>query len=264
MRLGRLTAVCSATAAITMGCGPRQAPEAPPPAYMQQSNANVVFDGEVLKHWSSTVPAAPLDERTIVVRVDSVLRSPDLLGQLSGREVTVLVAEMPPPAIGDRVTFFGATWLVGEELAVREVGRVSGLINEDLQRQVEVALQMEQDSILAARLRGADFVVLGRVAQESDSVITAPVDREHDPMWREAMVAVDEMLKGERLSSITLRFPTSQDVMWYQAPRYEVGQRGIWILRSLAGTRAYTALDRQDYQPISQLDRIRRLLGSER
>jgi hypothetical protein len=59
-------------------------------------------------------------------------------------------------------------------------------------------------------------------------------------------------------------FPASRDVMWYQIPKPQVGQSGVWILSSglpAASPREIGIADPKDFQATSQLSRVKALLG---
>lgn len=48
---------------------------------------------------------------------------------------------------------------------------------------------------------------------------------EHNPEWQEAIVEVQETLKGPAgASEIVVRFPASQDIMWVGYPKLKAGQ----------------------------------------
>ncbi len=164
-------------------------------------------------------------------------------------------------------------------------------------------------SAIAERLAGADVVVRGRVtavrvAQTeapprrtgargvAAAAAAAPVRRrisEHDPEWREAEIEVDEVVKGGlQTNRVVVRFPGSNDVRWYKAPKFEPGQEGSFILqksaapataaarrtragaRSLAaaagaaGAETFTALDPDDFQPAERGSEVRALAGVDR
>jgi len=63
-------------------------------------------------------------------------------------------------------------------------------------------------------------------------------------------------------------FPASIDVMWADAPKFQAGQEGVWLLRTervpAAATElfpsVYTALDPKDFQPRDRVERVQRLL----
>ncbi len=108
---------------------------------------------------------------------------------------------------------------------------------------------------------------------------------EHDPKWREAVIAVDKVHKGEGVGDqVTVRFPASTDGGWFKAPKFEAGQQGYFVLQkwppkpgaqpqpetsvpTQAGSAKgdgdiYTALHPLDFQPYSQQDRIRAAISS--
>jgi hypothetical protein len=54
---------------------------------------------------------------------------------------------------------------------------------------------------------------------------------EHDPQWREAVIAVDRMVKGRSAESrVTVLYPGSDDVLWRRSPKPQVGWDGVWLL----------------------------------
>jgi len=72
---------------------------------------------------------------------------------------------------------------------------------------------------------------------------------------------VSAVLKGDSsLQEVVVLFPGSRDIAWVNAPRFRVGQEGIWILTRDAKANGLTALDPLDFQAASELARVRRLL----
>jgi hypothetical protein len=117
-------------------------------------------------------------------------------------------------------------------------------------------------------LPSAEFVVLAEV-MEVRAIPHQSVGR-HAPNWAMAVLRVETALKGQA-QEVRLLFPTSQTVEWFNAPRFEPKQRGIfiihrreplaprWIDESAMGT-ALTALEPADFQPESRLDDVKELL----
>ena len=88
------------------------------------------------------------------------------------------------------------------------------------------------------RFADADVVVSGRVTSVSDAAARAPRGKtqlpitEHAPLWREAVIEVTAVHKGQRVSrSVRVRFPASTDVAWAGSPKLEAGQRGTFLLK---------------------------------
>lgn len=228
--------------------------------------AQLVFRGTIQKVEASNLEIVPADSDTAVVRVDEVLKAAPGLGDLTGREITVKLAQPGDATAGEQAVFFTKGWLYGSTLAVVEVGRLHGDAAL-LRGQVAAAGRLAADEELAGRLAGAALVVAGRVVDTHPAAVVTEVGEgsEHDPQWWEAVVQVDTVLKGKAAGQrVTFFYPTSQDVVWFEAPKPEVGSDGIWLLYRDQlpdlGLRGYTALKPWNLQPRGQADRVRRLL----
>jgi hypothetical protein len=84
---------------------------------------------------------------------------------------------------------------------------------------------------LKERLATAELVVKGRITAIRKSTVRPKGLTEHDPDWHEADVKVEKILKGAPAESVTFLFARSSDVMWYRAPKFAVGNEGIWLLQ---------------------------------
>jgi hypothetical protein len=63
-----------------------------------------------------------------------------------------------------------------------------------------------------------------------DSHAGSPVS-EHDPKWKEAVISVQAIEKGEPgQKEVVVVFPGSDDIMWSRAPKFRKGDAGTWIL----------------------------------
>ena len=130
----------------------------------------------------------------------------------------------------------------------------------------------------------ADLVVSGKVAavtippEPPEHARAAEPPRrprsEHDPKWRQAVINIDETHKGSHQSNqVNVVFPASTDVRWYKAPKFQAGQKGVFVLhktkmktdehhelRAMAKAakgahdevEVYTALHPADFQPLTQ------------
>ena len=159
---------------------------------------------------------------------------------------------------------------------------------------------------IADRVASADVVVRGRVTSVRVAAEERPAPRtgartrgvaaaateaprrkpitEHDPQWREAEIEVDAVEKGGTAKKkVVVRFPGSDDVRWYKAPKFQPGQEGVFILQKAAGETAapaarrrgavaaaetaagpdtFTALDPDDFQPSERAPEIRALAAA--
>ena len=257
------------------------------------TEATFVFRGTVKRRRAATVAHLPADTRTVTVSVDDILEAPAALAQLSGHTITVRVAGRRVPPVGRTTIFHTNGWIFGDSVAVRSV-------REEPVRPAHAAMLSRggdpvahrREREMGARFDRADVVVSGRVRAvrlPEDAVTSAPGGvraaargapapvrpaSEHDPHWREAVIDVEEVHKGDlRGGQIVLTFPASIDVRWYKAPKFQPGERGTFMVHEtttaaperrppargaratraaaapLATRRIYTALSPLDFQP---------------
>ena len=235
-----------------------------------------IFIGTVRRFNAATMRGIPVTESTAIVKVDEVLHRPGTLDNLTGQEITVQFARPQSMKVGQQAVFFTNGLLYGESIVVAEVGHLSaGRDSSLLRRDIEASLQKIADTALSARLVRAALVVSGRVSEIRPAPERAqrPPDTEHNPEWRQAVVEIETAEKGTLSEkTVVILFPASYDEVWMVSPKFQVGQRGIWILQKdqdekgwpLLRLPGYTALNPLDFQPIEQLDRIRRVLKSHR
>jgi hypothetical protein len=227
--------------------------------------AQYVFRGSVLEAGATNLTGVEADPRMAVVHVDEVLMAPRTLGDLTGADVTVYVAEDRPVEPGENGVFFGASWHYGAHLGVVEVGRTPADDGDlpALQDAVLNARLAQLDDELLARLEASELVVSGRVleiAEAEDEDDDEPADWDA-PQWHTAELRVGRILKGSPPPHIRVAFPLGGDRTWEASPQYFAGQEGVWLL-SKAEERPdhYSALDPLDFHAASDVERISTLL----
>ncbi len=248
-----------------------------------------VFKGAVKKIGRATMKEVPVSDRTAVVRVEQVLEAPKSFAHYEGQDITVELTGKKKVAAGDEFIFHANSWIFGDSVAVRSVTqeRVTKTHAALLERGGDPA-EHKKTRQLQEHLDEADLVVSGRVAavtvlpepaEHSRAVVAPPTPvSEHDPKWRQAVIVVDETHKGRHDSKqVTVLFPASTDVRWYKAPKFQAGQKGLFILhktkikteehhelRGLATAGAevevYTALHPGDVHPLKQQAAIKAMI----
>ncbi len=268
-----------AMALLLAAVPPSLAAPAPPGALR---DASIVFVATVTQVGATSVKAAPASPRTLVARVERVVKKPPNVSLAKGASVTIAVKEAAGLPPGTRATFFCQGWIFGEGLAVRELGHelAPATAAEGGERLLESGLAEMATAELKRRLDAADMVVVGRVVSVGPAVqFTAeaggarPPITEHAPQWKEAVIHVESALKGVRTESVVVRFPGSMDVAWYGVPKFTKDQEGTFLLKKdqvtgvpksltleRSGGEAYTALGQGDVLPKAEADRIRPLL----
>jgi len=242
--------------------------------------ARFVFKGTVQKLRASTVPDIKDKSGTVIVRVDEIIHAPEELSYFSGHDITVQLSGRKKVKVGEQNVFHTNSWLFGDSIAVvslrqEAVGKVSAALDMAMTTGDPVKNLLARD--MKERFESADLVVSGRVtsvrlptdtvsAVDSASEPLTP-SSEHDPMWHEAVIDVASVHKGDGdQKTVTLRFPSSEDVMWHRAPKFKPGQDGIFMLQkskikehasaadsagAIETVEAYTAFSPVDFQPHS-------------
>lgn len=278
----------------------------PPSAADEQllRSARFVFHGTVQKEKGGEVPGMPKVSAALV-RLDRIVQGPDKLSAFEGRDVSVMLPKGERVSRGQRAIFYATGAYLGETLALEAIAvrplpvtAAAGVAARAGQPQATL-----ERRDLKNRVDSADMVVVGRVAsvrlppnvQAADrarrtamaagagaaAAAAPPVKRrisEHDPDWREAVIDVDRVGKGAGTrKQVVVKFPASNDVRWFRAPKFTPGQQGVFILHRAGGAaprtaaaRAalagpapdeFTALDPSDVQPAELQDEIDTLVG---
>ncbi|MDH3892677.1 MAG: hypothetical protein OEV49_16560 [candidate division Zixibacteria bacterium] len=202
------------------------------PEWLKESNP--VFVGTVLRLGESSVAGVKASQNTAVVKVDALLSTTQGVSIAEGDEITIELIDPTQFRIGSRATFYAETWVMSKSVAVKELG------HEPMQAALVAASvgpmkQRLQQARLRKRLDDAETVALGEVVQIRKA-LTATTQRpritEHDPNWQEAIIRVDSLFKGTAgVAQLVVRFPGSQDVQFFGAPKFEVDQTGIFLLQ---------------------------------
>jgi len=229
-------------------------------------HAGFIFAGTVQRVSRSMVEPTPF-HAAAVVQVKSVIDAPPILHNWIGRHVTIGLRIPEDLKAGDSAIFFAGSWVYGASLALRELGHRS--LPHDIRqvrRQVLEARERLADEDRRHRVSGAARIVLGRGAQIGEVAArkcTGP-EREHDPRWLEALLDEELVLRGERGTGSWVLFAGSRDIAWREAPKLQVGQRGLWILhKKQVGDPAHEALvldDPRDLRTPDELMRVQALL----
>jgi hypothetical protein len=251
-----------------------------------------VFEGTVQKLGEATMPTVPVTGRTIVVRVDRVVRAPAALSAYAGHDITLQLSEGEKVRRGERALFYTNGWLYGDSIAVQSLGHTAlggaeagrfALATDPVQAKADRDLEThvaEADLVVRGRVIGVRLPASsGRVGGARPATPTHPIS-EHAGLWREAVIDVEEVGKGARpRKQIVVRFPSSKDVRWARVPKFHPGQEGFFLLHEEGsgegpGTsspaarasrkttkRRYTALHPQDFQPLQKAREMRTLMG---
>jgi hypothetical protein len=237
------------------------------------SHAGFVFEGTVVRLKDATMNV-PDRTKTVVVHIDSILRAPEMLLGHAGKDITLLPAKGERLKRGQRAVFHANGWLYGDSMAVQSVGHESVLKGAG-GTQARDPVRAAADHAIAQHATQAPLVITGKVVavglpgtaagSQTAKDLPAPIS-EHEPLWSEAVIAVQEVHKGAlKQKQIVVRFPASHDVRWHRVPKFQVGQEGVFLLHPDEVTKlrtpgvaaaahevaptAYTCLHAVDFQP---------------
>jgi len=258
-----------------------------------KNDAKFLFKGTVQKLNASTMAHVPEKAQTAIVHVDEILHAPPALAKTLGKQITVKLAKGSKLKTGEQVLFYANGWLFGDSVAVESIkqerpAQAKTMLEQTVTDPVRNLAHRELES----RLTDASMVIEGEVSSihlpqahgfaAAKSVNSAGPVSEHDPKWREAVINVAVVHKGEpSTKQVVVRFPSSTDVQWHRAPKFHTGDRGVWLLQpsketlvagkaagrkgpqgeamatsAFPGATVYTALNPMDFQPVNKLDTV--------
>jgi hypothetical protein len=259
-------------------------------AAISKESARFIFEGKVSKTKAANVKAMSDADRSAVVTIERVVSAPEPLTAYAGQNVTVRLADGEQVKQGQRARFYTNGLVFGENLGVQSLGHepveaktakaaaaaatAAGgaaahsaarmALHKKIREQVSEAPVVISGKVVAVGLptpAGAAKVAAAGATPEPEWI------SEHDPSWREAVVEVQDVHKGTvGTDRVVLRFPSSTDIRWYRAPKFQTGQEGVFSLHpdavshvahgamaaSLAGPNvkgSYTCLDPAGFQP---------------
>ena len=245
---------------------PRRA-AAPPPT---PPEAQFVFRGTVLERGTATMAEVDVSDETIVVRVEDVLHGVEMLHDFTGQAITVKLSSGQEVTEQQEYIFHTNGWLFGASIAVVAVAIEPA--GDESAQQLRAAVSAAPAERAKARAANADLVIAGQVTQVTQVPRPpgAPIS-EHEPEWQEAVVRVHHVARGgrgRRPGTVTIRFAASRDVRWAKAPKFGVGQEGLWMLgdktqegsalRAAAGVPKdqYLVIEPEDFYPKEAAARV--------
>jgi uncharacterized protein YciI len=235
--------------------------------------APFVLQCTVKKINASNVVTVKSDHTTAIARVDEVFSAPSVLGNLKGKLITVRFTK-GGAKVGQRLIVKARPWQYSSSIAIVEIERLTSKVQKDLFRQQVLDAHLSfLDQQLERRISSAKLIVSGKVL-DVEKVKSKEIYKLEDEQedWYEATILVSSLEKGTlgKTPEVRVRFPGNESEKWYIAPKFHVGQEGIWLLhegstRSKAKSRTtesyLTALDPLDFHLLNQLHRIRTLIG---
>jgi hypothetical protein len=108
------------------------------------------------------------------------------------------------------------------------------------------------------------LVVVGVFGQPRPTPEALHPESEHDPLWWRAPLRVTSFEKGRTSAALVVNIATNFDYLWALAPKPKAGDTGIFLLQPDREKKyrvsGFFLIDALDALPLSELERVRRLL----
>lgn len=226
--------------------------------------SDFVFKGTVLLLNTSTIDAEDPGNMA-VVRVDSVINASKILSDFTGKQITVTLKDPSSVKKNESKIFFTRTVYFGESLGVDEIGSYNVKRYPEIDKQIKKANREIEDSMLVARLKNTELIVIGKVISVKKSKNQPSFISEHSPEWFEAEIEVNSTLKGENPGKVVFLFPGSEDEVYLNSPKFKVGDSGIFLLRKgnlkMGDEKMFSIVSKKDFLKEDQSARIKVLIG---
>lgn len=259
----------------------------------------LTFAGTIVKMGESNVSGISSKDYPMIVRVEKVesgdQQALKKFGDLGGKEITVVVNPLfkggPELKKGASAVFFVDPLAYEKNIAVIANAVADQITFQNLGGGLSEAKKRKAEAPLKAAVASADYIVTGAV-QKIRPLAKSKLNQlrrldngreifsEHSPQWKEAIVRVDSVEKGDRSEKMLIVvFPGTDDRTWAKSPLFHVGQTGIWLLHSGATQEhlgemlltpeifngmkinCYTALASTDFQLGSNLARVQEIIN---
>lgn len=199
-------------------------------------DASLVVKGKVVVLHTSLTDEEDVDNHG-VVEVTEVVDGPETLRDLKGQQITVRFADIGKVKEGEERLIFAEPYWFGEFIGVDEKASVGSgdklYADQEIKKHIQSARKKVEEDATAKRLKAATLVVTGKVSQINPAKLETRVVTEHDPEWMEAEIQIEETLNGKADGgSVKILFASSNDVMYYLAPKFKQGDEGIFLLEN--------------------------------
>ncbi|MEP6769956.1 MAG: hypothetical protein ABJC61_14885 [Acidobacteriota bacterium] len=205
----------------------------------------IVVRGKVVKTNASNEPMVAASASTAVIRITKMYAGSEIAGDQAGRTATVILSRPGSLKVGQEATFFGNPRYMGKTLTIADEGEIaSNVAASRAAPSIERRVQARRDRPVVERLASATLVFRGVVetvqplaaaaAATGDSKPHPTRPSEHDPDWHVAAVKVVKPLRGEAGNVVTVVFPASRDIVWFNVPKLKPGQDSVFITHALS------------------------------
>ncbi len=210
-------------------------------AAMLAEHSSIIVLGKVLKTNASDEPMVPPSTQTAIISVQRMYAGSEIAGDQTGRTVTVILSRAAGLKEGEEAVFYANPRFLGKSLTVADESEVpSQSSGASAQAALEQGAQARRDKPILNRLAAASLVFRGSVetvqqlavvTESKEGVRASAPPSEHDPDWHVATVRITTALRGgEAGQVVTVVFPASQDITWFNVPKLKPGQDALFLV----------------------------------
>ncbi len=257
------------------------------------------FIGTVKEMGNSNVSGINENDFPVIVEVESVewcdFQALKKFGDLKGNRLTVAVNPVSRIVTKNDISavFFADPLIYEEHIGVVATAVPIPDRKEDFLNKIHAAAFQKTEAPLRAEVKSADLIIVGEVKEvrplptikgaDLGAVIKSWEFRsEHRPRWAEAIIKVRQPVlrpPDAKMDFVSVVFPRSHDCFSIDSPKFEEKETGIWLLfqNQLAEAeksilpnsekyegrdiQSYTALRAIDFQDISMLAKIQKIIA---
>jgi hypothetical protein len=238
----------------------------------------ITFEGQVDKLQGTTIAGMQPSPTSAVIKVLTIIDAPPYFSGYRGREVTVEFKQQNELPIGAVATFYTTGEIIGPEIAVKELSHSQ----DGIEHAKALLNQLNNDAAMGAlrlKVDATPVIISGQVI-DITHIASGAKNSEHQVETLLATVKISTVEKNKtqapirKSQTIAIIFPDPQerDITSVTAPRFTVGQTGVWFLHKISGSdrlrlgvsstpaTTYNAPDSSDFTSTDQLATIRAVL----
>ena len=231
--------------------------------------APFIFVATVVKLSASTVSSFAVQAGTVIVNITRTIRTPEVIGNLAGQQITVQLVPPLNVKVGDQAIFYTRGLVYAASIVVQEVAPrhpATGPAGTQHLALVSNVVGRLPDIQVKAHSAEADLVVVGKITSINLVTPVRPMPITHHlPLWQEAVLQVESVEVGSLdQKTVAFLFPASDDVKWHHTPKFKVGMEGVFLLHRRKiqelDQERLAVVDPMDYHPRERVDAIRKEL----
>ena len=232
----------------------------PPDPWVEISS--VILDG--------VIQEINAEQNTVTIRVNNFY-APEFAGGITEKTITASFRYASSLQVGEHLVFFAGAGTAGSAGQSEILGITSTQNIAELKTAIARVSSRRAEEDFRHRLESADLIVTGAVEKVA-SKEGGGRDRDKDDKDKDknkddkdgesvAVVQISRVLKGHySKQTVNVVFPQGTAAKWVGAPRFEVGDKGVWILRREHDDEFYRATGPKDFLLPGEASAIEKLL----